>query len=421
MQNNCNFVKIFKTKPLSLAYFIAKRILNKNKNNFSESIIKVSITGIALGIAVMIIAVAIVTGFQKKITEKVIGFGGHIQIGNFDFNNTIQTNPIKKDNQLENRIKSINGVKNIQVYAQKAGIIKADNQIQGIILKGVDYNYDWSFFKENISEGKIPQIEKNIKNDNVLVSKYLANKLNLKINDKLRTYFINEDNLRARAFVISGIYETGLEEFDKKIIIADISHIQKLNNWDSSMVEGYEVLINNFNDLDKIAMEVYNASNYNLNTNTIKDLHPEIFDWLGLTDMNVVVIIVIITLISSVTIISILLILILDKTNLIGMLKSLGASNLNIRTIFIYNALYIISKALLIGNLIAILLCIIQLRFGVFSLDQTSYYLKSIPINLNIWHILIINGGSILLCLLALMIPSFIISKISPIKAIKYK
>lgn len=406
---------------MSLAYFIAKRILNKNKNNFSESIIKVSITGIALGIAVMIIAVAIVTGFQKKITEKVIGFGGHIQIGNFDFNNTIQSNPINTDNQLERKIKNIKGVKNIQVYAQKAGMIKADNQVQGIILKGVDYNYDWSFFKENISEGKIPEIKKNIKNENVLVSKYLANKLNLKINDKLRTYFITEDNLRARAFIISGIYETGLEEFDKKFIIADISHIQKLNNWDSSMVEGYEVLINNFKDLDKIAMEVYNATNYNLNTNTIKDLHPEIFDWLGLTDMNVIVIIVIISLISSVTIISILLILILDKTNLIGILKSLGASNINIRKIFIYNALYIISKALLIGNLIAILLCIIQLRYGIFSLDQTSYYLKSIQINLNIWHILIINGGSILLCLLALMIPSFIISKISPIKAIKYK
>lgn len=406
---------------MSLAYFIAKRILNKNKNNFSESIIKVSITGIALGIAVMIIAVAIVTGFQKKITEKVIGFGGHIQIGNFDFNNTIQSNPINTDNQLERKIKNIKGVKNIQVYAQKAGMIKADNQVQGIILKGVDYNYDWSFFKENISEGKIPEIKKNIKNENVLVSKYLANKLNLKINDKLRTYFITEDNLRARAFIISGIYETGLEEFDKKFIIADISHIQKLNNWDSSMVEGYEVLINNFKNLDKIAMEVYNVTNYNLNTNTIKDLHPEIFDWLGLTDMNVIVIIVIISLISSVTIISILLILILDKTNLIGILKSLGASNLNIRKIFIYNALYIISKALLIGNLIAILLCIIQLRYGIFSLDQTSYYLKSIPIYLNIWHILIINGGSILLCLLALMIPSFIISKISPIKAIKYK
>ena len=406
---------------MSLAYFIAKRILNKNKNNFSESIIKVSITGIALGIAVMIIAVAIATGFQKKITEKVIGFGGHIQIGNFDFNNTIQSNPINTDNQLERKIKNIKGVKNIQVYAQKAGMIKADNQVQGIILKGVDYNYDWSFFKENISEGKIPEIKKNIKNENVLVSKYLANKLNLKINDKLRTYFITEDNLRARAFIISGIYETGLEEFDKKFIIADISHIQKLNNWDSSMVEGYEVLINNFKDLDKIAMEVYNVTNYNLNTNTIKDLHPEIFDWLGLTDMNVIVIIVIISLISSVTIISILLILILDKTNLIGILKSLGASNLNIRKIFIYNALYIISKALLIGNLIAILLCIIQLRYGIFSLDQTSYYLKSIPININIWHILIINGGSILLCFLALMIPSFIISKISPIKAIKYK
>ncbi len=415
------FCRNYNTKPLNLEYFIAKRFLNKNKKNFSESIIKVSITGIALGIAVMILAIAIVTGFQQKITAKVIGFGGHIQIGNFELNNSIQTNPIKKDILLESQIKKINGVKNIQVYAKKAGMIKADNQIQGIILKGVGTDYDWSFFKDNLIEGTILNIKQNKKNENVLVSKYLANKLNLKLNDKLRTYFISEDNLRARAFIISGIFETGLEEFDKKIIVADISHIQKLNNWDSSFVEGYEVLINDFKNLNTIADEVYNASNYNLNTNTIKELHPEIFDWLGLTDMNVIVIIVIISLISSITMISILLILILDKTNMIGLLKSLGASNRSVRKIFIYNALYIITKGLLIGNIIAITLGLIQQKFGIFKLDQASYYLKTIPINLNIWYILIINIGTIVLCILALMIPSFIISKITPIKAIRYK
>lgn len=406
---------------MNLEYFIAKRFLNKNKKNFSESIIKVSIAGIALGISVMIIAVAVVTGFQQKISEKVIGFGGHIQIGNFDLNQSYKSNPIEKNIQLENQIKHIKGVKQIQAFANKAGMIKADNQIQGFVLKGVDQNYDWSFVKNNLIEGNVLRIDSLNKNDKVVISNYLADKLKIKLHDKLRTYFIENENLRGRAFVVEGIYETGLEEFDKKIVFADIAHIQKLNSWNSQMVDGYEVLINDFDKLDETGKEVYNASGYNLNTNTIKELHPEIFDWLNLTNMNVIVIIVIISLISSVTMISILLILILDKTNLIGLLKAMGANNTSVRKIFIYNALYIISKGLIIGNVIAISLGIIQEKFGILKLDQASYYLKTVPVNLNIAHILLINGGTIILCIFALMVPSYVISKITPIKAIRYK
>jgi lipoprotein-releasing system permease protein len=406
---------------LNLEYFIAKRFLNKNKKNFSESIIKVSIAGIALGISVMILSVAVVTGFKQKISEKVIGFGGHIQIGNFDLNKSIESLPIEKNLLLENKIRQIKGVKNIQVYANKAGMIKTDNQIQGFILKGVDKDYDWDFIKTNLIEGNILRIDAEQKSDKVIISKFLSDKLNLKLNDKLKTYFIEDENLRGRAFFIAGIYETGLEEFDKKIIFSDISHIQKLNKWNKQSVEGYEVLINDFDKLDEIAKEVYNVTGYNLNTNTIKEIHPEIFDWLSLTDMNVIVIIIIISMISSVTMISILLILILDKTNLIGLLKAMGLINSSIRKIFIYNALYIISKGMIIGNSIALLIGIIQIKFGIFKLDEASYYLKTIPVNLNLWHILLINTGTIILCIIALMVPSYIISKITPIKAIRYK
>jgi len=406
---------------LNLEYFIAKRFLNKNNKNFSESIIKVSVAGIALGISVMILSVAIVTGFQQKISEKVVGFGGHIQIGNFDLNQNYQSNPIKRNAELERSISKIEGVKHIQVYANKAGMIKTDNQIQGFILKGVDKNYNWDFIKSNLVEGEVVSINENHKNDKVVISEYLADKLNLKLNDKLKTYFIEDENLRGRAFYISGIYETGLEEFDKKIVFADIAHIQKLNNWDSTAVEGYEVLINDFKNIDQIAEKVYNSSGYNLNTRTVKEVHPEIFDWLSLTDMNVIVIIVIIALISSVTMISVLLILILEKTNMIGLLKSMGMSNRSVRKIFIYNAIYIVSKGLLIGNLIAISLGMVQQKFGIFKLDQVSYYLKTIPVNLNISNILIINTASILLCIIVLTLPSYIISRITPIKAIRYK
>lgn len=369
----------------------------------------------------MILSVAVVTGFKQKISEKVIGFGGHIQIGNFDLNKSIESLPIEKNLLLENKIRQIKGVKNIQVYANKAGMIKTDNQIQGFILKGVDKDYDWDFIKTNLIEGNILRIDAEQKSDKVIISKFLSDKLNLKLNDKLKTYFIEDENLRGRAFFIAGIYETGLEEFDKKIIFSDISHIQKLNKWNKQSVEGYEVLINDFDKLDEIAKEVYNVTGYNLNTNTIKEIHPEIFDWLSLTDMNVIVIIIIISMISSVTMISILLILILDKTNLIGLLKAMGLINSSIRKIFIYNALYIISKGMIIGNSIALLIGIIQIKFGIFKLDEASYYLKTIPVNLNLWHILLINTGTIILCIIALMVPSYIISKITPIKAIRYK
>ncbi|MCX6230529.1 MAG: ABC transporter permease [Bacteroidetes bacterium] len=405
---------------MNLEIFIAKRFLAKNKKNISQPIIRVAIVGIALGVAVMIASVAIVTGFQQKITDKVIGFGGHIQIGNFDLNNSLESHPIQKNLQLETELKGIKGIKHLQVYANKAGMIKTDDQIQGFILKGVGKDFDWSFMQQNMLEGNIIQLSDSGKSNDVIISKYLADKLKLKLNDKLKTYFIGDEGLRGRPFVIKGIYETGLEEFDKKIVFADIGHIQKLNQWESNQVDGYEVLIDDIDQMKIIDDEVYKTIGYNLNARTIKELHPEIFDWLGLTNMNVIVIIVIITLISSVTMISTLLIMILEKTALIGTLKAMGSNNLSIRKIFIYNALYITLRGMFWGNLIAIVLCLLQLKLGIFKLDQTSYYIKTVPINLNLWHLLLINTGTILICSLALVIPSYIVSRISPVKAIRF-
>ncbi len=405
---------------MNLELFIAKRFLSKNKKNISQPIIRVAITGIALGLAVMILSVAVVTGFQQKITEKVIGFGGHIQIGNFDLNNSYESLPIEKNKQMLSDLQHIDGVAHVQVYANKAGMIKTDEQIQGFILKGVGSDFDWSFMKKNMVEGSVFSVNDSVKSNDVIVSKFLANKLKLKLNDKLKTYFIDAEGLRGRPFVIKGIYETGLEEFDKKFVFADIAHIQKLNIWDDNTVDGYEVLIKDFDQLDIVGNEVYKTIGYNLNAKTIKELHPEIFDWLGLTNMNVIVIIVIISLISSVTMISTLLILILEKTNLIGTMKAMGANNLSVRKIFIYNALYICMLGMLWGNFIALTLGFLQDKFGILKLDQASYYVKTVPINLNVFHILLINVGTIAVCTLALMIPSYIVSKITVVKAIRF-
>ncbi len=415
-----NFVKLIKHYQLNLEFFIARRFLTKNKKNISQPIIRVAIGGIALGIAVMIVSVAIVTGFQQKITNKVIGFGGHIQIGKFDLNQTFESNPIIKNDTLEKGLMNIAGVINVQVFAHKAGIIKTDSQIQGFVLKGIGSDYDWKFMKENLIEGSVIDIKDTVKTNDVLVSKYLADKLKLKLNDKLRTYFISDKQLRARAFNIKGIYETGLEEFDKKFVYADIAHIQKLNNWSPLQVEGYEILINNFKEIDNISNEVYSNIDNSLNSKTIKELHPEIFSWLNLTDMNVVVIIVILSLISAVTMISTLLIIILEKTNTIGTLKALGAQNITVRRIFIYQAVYITFRGLLWGNLIAFIICFIQFRFGLFKLDQSQYYVPVVPINFSIIPILLINAGAIVLCVLSLIIPSYIITKITPVKAIRF-
>lgn len=405
---------------MNLELFIAKRFLSKNKKNISQPIIRVAITGIALGVAVMILSVAVVTGFQQKITEKVIGFGGHIQIGNFDLNNSYESLPIEKNKQMLSDLQHIDGVAHVQVYANKAGMIKTDEQIQGFILKGVGSDFDWSFMKKNMIEGSVFSVNDSVKSNDVIVSKFLANKLKLKLNDKLKTYFIDAEGLRGRPFAIKGIYETGLEEFDKKFVFADIAHIQKLNIWDDNKVDGYEVLIKDFDQLDIVGNEVYKTIGYNLNSKTIKEIHPEIFDWLGLTNMNVVVIIVIISLISSVTMISTLLILILEKTNLIGTMKAMGANNLSVRKIFIYNALYICLIGMLWGNFIALTLGFLQDKFGILKLDQASYYVKTVPINLNVFHILLINAGTIAVCTLALMIPSYIVSKITVVKAIRF-
>jgi lipoprotein-releasing system permease protein len=407
---------------LNFELFIAGRIFSKSKANFSRPIVRLGIISVALGLSVMIISVSIVTGFQKQIRDKVIGFGSHITITNFEVNLSYEPTPLSQYQSFYPSLDTLNGIKHIQVFATKAGIIKTDEQIEGVILKGVGSDYDWSFFKEKIITGQHFNVTDSLKTNDVIISKNLASRLKLSIGDPLRMYFIIQDEMqpRGRKFNISGIFETGLEEFDKLYVIGDIYHIRKLNKWEDDQVGGFEVLIDNYAQIDEMGELVYQQIGYNLNSKTIKQLYPQIFEWLSLQDMNVIVIISLMVLVAGITMISTLLILILEKTSMIGTLKAFGTRDSSIRTIFIYNAVYIIGKGLIWGNAIALGLSILQLKTGIFKLNQESYYVSEIPVNLQLFHFLIINAGTMVICTLILIIPTYIITKISPVRAIRF-
>ncbi len=301
----------------------------------------------------MIISMAIVTGFQNQIRAKVIGFGSHIQITSYDINNAVESNPIRKNQSFYPHIDTVSSVRHIQYYATKAAILRANNNIHGVVLKGIGNDFDWSFFKKKLVEGIVIDLSEEKKSNDIIISKSIANQLKLNIGDKVTAHFV-QDPPRIRKFVVSGIYESGMEKFDNSIILVDLRHIQKLNNWSEDQISGFEVILENYEDLENMDEVIYNHIGYELRTSTITERNQEIFSWLSLLDKNVYIILILMILVASINMISAILILILERTNMIGMLKALGAQNLSIRKIFLYHASYLIFKGLLIGNLLGI-------------------------------------------------------------------
>ncbi|RLD82996.1 MAG: ABC transporter permease [Bacteroidetes bacterium] len=410
---------------MNFEFFIAKRIIaaKKRKNSVSSPIIKISILAIAIGVIVMLFSVATGVGLQKKIKEKISGFNGDIQISKFDANNSkVTINPVSKAQDFYPNFSQVPNVKKVQVYATKAGIIRTPNEFEGIILKGVDHNYDWSFFNEYLIAGDIPKIDKKISNE-VLISDITAKRLKLKVADTFHMFFVKDNPNKApnsRKFMVSGIYNSGFEEFDESLLIGDIRHIQRINKWEKEEVGGFEVFIDDFDELRKTGFEVYNHIDPSLNAYTISEKFPAIFEWLKLFDTNIVVIIGIMILIAGINMITALLVLILERTQMIGILKAMGSNNWSIRKIFLYNAAYLIGRGLLWGNIIGIGLLLIQKYFGVISLNPETYYVNQAPVYLSFTHVILINVGTLILCLAMLIIPSIIVSKISPVKAIKF-
>ncbi len=401
--------------------FIAKKILfgSSGDQKVSRPVIRIALLGITLSMAVMILALAIVTGFQDEIRNKVIGFGGHIQVTGFESNNSYEARPVEKSQVSVPALSAIKGVRHVQAFATKAGILKTKEDIEGILLKGIGTDFDWSFFGSKIISGRKITISDSAAGNEVLISKYISNRLKIHLGDDITVYFIQQPP-RARKFRIAGIYETGLGDFDKIFVLCDIAHIQKLNDWNKDQTGGFEILVSDFSRLKETGERVYSSTGYNLNTRTIREIYPQIFDWLGLQNMNAVIIIILMILVASINMISALLIIILERVNMIGLVKALGMKDLSVRKTFLYVAAYLVGLGILLGNIFGLSLCFLQKHFSILKLDQESYYVSVVPVHISVPHLLLLNGGTFIICVAVLIIPSYIITRISPVKAIKF-
>lgn len=409
-------------------FFIAKRItFSRGANhNFSAPIVNISVAGIALGLAVMIISMAVVTGFRNEVSSKVTGFSADIQISNFDANNSFETQPINSNEVPIDSIRQLDGVVHIQPYIVKSGIIKTQDNIQAIALKGIDSEYDWSFLRSHIVVGDTFAIVDTVKSNRIFLSSYIANLLHLGVGDKLSVYFV-QDPPRVRPFIISGLFKTSIEDFDHVFAFVDMRHLQKVNDWQSDQITGFEITIDDFSRLDELSDSIFfiAGNNFtqggaNVKVTNIKERYPQIFDWLNLQDMNVWVILALMLAVAGFNMISGLLILILEKTNMIGMLKAIGYNNWNIQKIFLIQSFFLITKGLAWGNIIGIGLCLLQQQFAIIPLDEASYYMSTVPINMQIAHIVALNIGTLAITMLIMLLPSLLISHISPAKAIKF-
>lgn len=413
---------------MNIELHIAKRLVNagERKKSISGPIVTIAVAGIALGLAVMILAVSIVTGFKKEISNKVIGFGSHIQITNFDSNISFETTPVSTNQPFLPEIRQIPEVRHIQPFATKAGIIRTRDDIQGVVLKGIDQSFDWSFFEQNMTAGRRIEISDTITSNQAVISQTIASLLRLEVGDPFNMFFV-QDPPRARRFNVSGIYETGLEELDRIFVLADLRHIQRLNDWEDDQVSGFEILLDDFDNLERVTNEVNDLAGYvftedmsRLRIASISSKYPQFFDWLELLDMNVWVILTLMVIVAGFNMVSGLLILILERTGMIGILKAMGLDNTRLRKIFLYQSAFLIAKGLLWGNLLGVGLSLIQHYTGFIKLDQASYFIATVPINLKMTHLLMLNIGTMVITIVMLIVPSYIIGRIDPDKTIRF-
>ena len=417
---------------MNFPLFIARRIYSDHigdQQKVSKPAIRIAVAGVAIGLAVMIISVCVVLGFKHTIRDKVVGFGSHIQVANFY---TLQSSaidqPIAIGDSMMNVLKKTEGVKHVQRFAMKQGILKTDNDFLGVMFKGVGPEFDSTFIHKNMMEGSIPHFSDQQSTNRILISKDMASKLNVKAGDRIFAYFIGEGGVRTRRFTISGVYQTNLAQYDKTTCFCDLYTARKLNAWTDDMVTGAELTVNDFKQLGTTANDIINRVNRTqdqygntFSSKTIRELSPQIFSWLDLLDLNVWIILAIMTAVAVVTMISGLLIIILERTTMIGVLKALGARNSTVRHTFLWFAAFIIGKGLLIGDALALALILLQKLTGFAKLDPQTYYVDVVPVELDWTLIVALNVGTMLIALFVLIAPSYLVSHIHPAKSMRYE
>lgn len=407
---------------LNLEYFIGNRLASRNAGGMTRSFMRLAITAIALGLAVMILSIATLIGFQGEIRDKVTGFGAEIQIDRFEDNASYESKPVSLNQEFYKNYSRISYINHIQLFALKAGMIKMKDQIQGVVLKGIGEDFNWASFGKYITEGEILEIHPDSVSNDVIISRDISKLLGIEKGDDILMYFISSGQAqpRGRRFTVKGIYETGLEDFDKRFVIGDYRHIQKLNSWSGQQVSGFEVFIDDFSHLEEAREALFDEVSYDLNITTITETYPQIFDWLKLLDKNVVVILVLMIAVSGITMISALLVLILERTTMIGILKALGMRNRNVQRIFFYNAAITILKGMVWGNILGISIAMLQQYLKVVPLDPRTYYMSYVPIDLELGHLLLLNAGTLFLTMLIVLIPAMVISRITPLRSIRF-
>ncbi|WP_111684326.1 ABC transporter permease [Winogradskyella tangerina] len=409
---------------MNFELFIAKRIIGNKayKSSVSAPIIKIGIAAIAIGIIVMLVAIATGLGLQQKIRDKVVAFNGHIEISNYDTNASDESQvPISLDQDFYPNFTALEGVKHIQAIATKFAVIRTETDFEGVVVKGVGADYDWTYFKEFLIEGRLPDFSGK-RNEEILISSYLANRLNFKLGNKFQTLFGDNLNSRPRImnYEIVGIYNSGFQELDEKFCIADLRHIQRLNKWENNEVGSFEVFVDDFSELENLTIQVDREIGSLLNATPVNRKFFTVFEWIKIFDNNTYGIIAIMIIVAGINMITALLVLILERTSMIGILKALGSSDWTIRKVFLYNASYLIGLGLLWGNIIGLGLLFAQKYFKLFPLNPDTYYVSEAPVYISLDYIIILNIGTFLACLLMLLIPSVIIAKISPVKAIRF-
>ncbi|CAM4203338.1 ABC transporter permease [Zobellia nedashkovskayae] len=413
---------------MNFEYFLAKRLIKgeAHKISISAPIIKIAIAAIALGVVMMLITISTGIGLKYKIREKVAAFNGHIQISSYDNNaSDVSVMPVSLNQDFYPEFKDVDGIDHVQAVASKAGIIRTETTFEGVIAKGVGSDYNWSVFEEYLLDGKLPNYSGDL-NEEVLMSELMANRLDLKTGDTFYSFFLKDGDVsklpNQRKFKITGLYDSGFEEFDGLYLFTDIRHIQHMNKWGDDQVGNFEVFLNNFDDIDEKSKEIYGKTLSTLDTQTIVNKYYKIFEWISLFDFNIILIIGIVIIVSGFNMITALLVLILERTQMIGILKALGSANWSIRKVFLYNASYLIGVGLLWGNIIGLGAIYLQDKFQILKFpNPKEYYIDYVPVHIDFITVLILNIGVLVLCIVMLLVPSYIITKITPVKAIKFE